>query len=576
MRLAQRLLVGTLSVVVLHSLWVTVVVDRSLRRRTTEQTVERLASGVRRVTVQWVAGADPDAVADAAAAALGHRVTLIYSAGTVVGDSEFDDVALRSLENHAARPEVEAARREGRGFARRRSPSAGDEELYVAVQAPLGVARVSLPAARLEASFDRAQRDIYGAGLVALVAAALVAWFFSRAVSRPVIELRDVARGLAAGDLSRRPALSAPGEVGDLAVAVHRLAEQLDQRLHALAAEESLLNQLIDSLNEGAIAVDARSRVVRINAIGRRLLNVHDDPPFALDRLPRDRALREAVAAALAGRPTEGAELELAGRTLTLTSRPLPGGGAVLALYDLTPVRRLEAVRRDFVANVSHELKTPLTVVGGFAETLVDDDMPLEQRRHFAEAIVVNARRMQRIVDDLLDLSRIESGGWRPNPATVDLRVVAPEAVEAARAVAEGKGVTLDLALPEDRCCVWADPTAVRQIIGNLVDNAVRYTSAGSVTVFTEAEPDGGMWVGVRDTGSGIPAAHLPRIFERFYRVDPARSREAGGTGLGLAIVRHLTEAHDGRVDAASAVGRGTTIRALFPPRPADRATDTR
>jgi signal transduction histidine kinase len=569
-RLAQRLLVGTLAVVVLHSIWVTVVVDRSLRRRITEQTTARLASEARLVTVQWVPGADADAVADAAGAALGHRVTLIDSTGTVIGDSEFDDVALRSLENHGARPEVEAARREGNGVARRRSSSAGDEELYVAVRAPLGVARVSLPTRRLEATFDDAQRDIYGAGIAALAAAALVAWFFSRAVSRPVIELRDVARGLAAGDLSRRPALSAPGEVGDLAVAVHRLAEQLDQRLHALAAEESLLNELIDSLNEGAIAVDARQRVVRINEVGRRVLQVHDEPPFALDRLPRDRALREAVTAALAGKPTEGAELELAGRTLALTARPLTGGGAVLALYDLTTVRRLEAVRRDFVANVSHELKTPLTVVGGFAETLADDDMPAEQRRHFAEAIVVNARRMQRIVDDLLDLSRIESGGWRPNPAVVDLRVVAPEAIEAARDAANRKGVALVLAVPDDACCVWADATAVRQIVGNLVDNAVRYTSAGSVTVFAEADASGGTWVGVRDTGTGIPAAHLPRIFERFYRVDPARSREAGGTGLGLAIVRHLTEAHGGRVEATSAVGRGTTIRAWFPPQPPD------
>ena len=576
MRLAQRLLLGTLSVVVLHSLWVTVVVDRSLRRRTTEQAIERMASDVRLVTAQWVAGADPDVVADAAGTALGHRVTLIDSAGTVVGDSEFDDLALRRLENHAGRPEVEAARREGRGVARRRSSSAGDEELYVAVQAPLGVARVSLRTARLEASFDRAQRDIYGAGFVALVAAALVAWFFSRAVSRPVIELRDVARGLAAGDLSRRPALSAPGEVGDLAIAVHRLAEQLDQRLHALTAEESLLNQLIDSLNEGAIAIDARQRVVRINAVGRQLLNVHDEPPFALDRLPRDRALREAVTAAIGGRPTEEAELALAGRTLALTARPLPGGGAVLALFDLTQVRRLEAVRRDFVANVSHELKTPLTVVGGMAETLVDDEMPAEQRRHFAEAIVVNARRMQRIVDDLLDLSRIESGGWQPNPTLVDLRAVAPEAVEAARAAAERKGVSLVLELPDEACCVWADPTAVRQILGNLVDNAVRYTSMGTVTVFTEVDAEGGTWLGVRDTGTGIPAAHLPRIFERFYRVDPARSREAGGTGLGLAIVRHLTEAHGGRVDATSAVGRGTTIRTWFPPRQAEPGADAR
>jgi signal transduction histidine kinase len=176
---------------------------------------------------------------------------------------------------------------------------------------------------------------------------------------------------------------------------------------------------------------------------------------------------------------------------------------------------------------------------------------------------------MQRIVDDLLDLSRIESGGWRPNPVTVDLRAVATEATTTARTAAERKGLVLELEVPDDARQAWADPTAVWQIIGNLVDNAVRHTAAGSVIVFSRAE-DGGTWIGVRDTGVGIAAEHLPRIFERFYRVDPARSREQGGTGLGLAIVRHLTEAHGGRVEATSTVGRGTTIRAWFPPRPAE------
>ena len=185
---------------------------------------------------------------------------------------------------------------------------------------------------------------------------------------------------------------------------------------------------------------------------------------------------------------------------------------------------------------------------------------------------MINARRMQRIVDDLLDLSRIESGGWRPNPGAVELRTAATEAVEAAQVAAERKGVVIALDIREDARVVWADSTAIRQIIVNLVDNAVRHTTKGSVTVFSHSDENGGTWVGVRDTGSGIPAAHLPRIFERFYRVDPARSREAGGTGLGLAIVKHLAESHGGRIEATSTVGRGTTIRAWFPP----QATDSR
>jgi signal transduction histidine kinase len=251
---------------------------------------------------------------------------------------------------------------------------------------------------------------------------------------------------------------------------------------------------------------------------------------------------------------------------VALTARPLADGGAVLAVLDLTSTRRLESVRRDFVANVSHELRTPLTVIGGFAETLVEDDLDRDRRRRFAETIRVNAARMQRIVDDLLDLSRIESGGWRPNPSLVDLGTVAGDTLAPVREAAERKGVAVGVALGADARAVHADPTALRQVLANLVENAVRHTATGSVTVVSRAD-DGGVWVGVRDTGVGIPPEHLPRIFERFYRADASRSREAGGTGLGLAIVKHLVEAHGGTVQAASTVGSGTTILAFFPAR---------
>jgi signal transduction histidine kinase len=420
--------------------------------------------------------------------------------------------------------------------------------------------------ATTQALVREARDDVYFIGFFALVIAATIAFLFARAVTRPIIELRDVARALAAGDLSRRPALGAPGEVGDLSNAITRLAEQLSGRLSALEEEESLLTALLDSLNEGVMAIDARSRVVRINAIGRRLLRVRDPVPFTLDRLPRERVLREAVAAAVAGAATESIETFIDGRNLALAARPLARGGAVLALLDLTPTRRLETVRRDFVANVSHELKTPLTVVGGFAETLQDDALPGPQRRQFAETILTNTRRMQRIVDDLLDLSRIESGGWVPNPQMVDVASVAADATARAKTVADEKGVALEIEIDENAREAFADPTALRQVLSNLAENAIRHTTSGQVTVFTSINPDeNGVWVGVRDTGVGIAAEHLPRIFERFYRADRARSRDEGGTGLGLAIVRHLVEAHGGSVKAESQPGRGTTVSAFFP-----------
>jgi signal transduction histidine kinase len=379
-----------------------------------------------------------------------------------------------------------------------------------------------------------------------------------------VVELRDSAAKLASGDLSQRFALIGPGEIGDLAVALRSMADQLALRIRTLEAEDALMEALIESLSEGVIALDTRARVVRINEAARRLLGINYVAPFEADWIPRDRVLREAVAGSLAGRDIAPAEMNIQDRTLIITARPLPAGGAVLTIFDLTPLRRIENVRRDFVANASHELKTPLTVISGFAETLADDDPPEEQRRQFAEAIRSNARRMQRLIDDLLDLSRIESGGWVPNPSEIDVRALAEELLMPERLRGLPAGVRTELAIADDAARVRADPTAVRQILVNLVDNAARHTEAGFIRVFTSRDIDG-IWVGVQDSGVGIPAIHLTRIFERFYRADPSRTREGGGTGLGLAIVRHLAEAHGGRARAESTVGVGTTVAVLLP-----------
>jgi signal transduction histidine kinase len=400
------------------------------------------------------------------------------------------------------------------------------------------------------------------ASVVALALASIVA----RTITRPMEDLRDVTQFLARGDLSSRPALSATGEVGELATAVHRLAEHLGERMSALQSEDALLTALIESLNEGVVAISPQRQAVRINSAGRELLSFSDRTPAPVDRLPRIPELQQAIQGALDGSVTEPVELSIGDHTVSLTARPLTGGGAVLALFDLTRIRRLELVRRDFVANVSHELRTPLTVIGGFAETLADDDLPEKSRRQFAATIYANAQRMQRIVDDLLDLSRLESGRWTPDVTTVDVRSVAEEVFAAVQQRSEEKRLSLEIDIGGGADTVAADRTALRQVISNLVENAVRHTTTGSVTVFTERDA-AGTWIGVRDTGLGISPEHLPRIFERFYRVDVGRARESGGTGLGLAIVKHLVEAHGGVVTAASEMGKGTRIAAHFPDR---------
>ncbi len=453
MKLAHRLLLYSLTLITVLVVAIVAIVDNRLHASITSENARSLEREARYIAVQWLSGANPETIAPTAGRSLGRRVTLVDSTGVVVGDSEFQGEARRRLENHLFRPELIDAKRNGIGVARRVSPSKGDEELYVAVRAGSGYSRVSVGSGAIDAIFARARRDILVAGLIALIGAALVAMLFARKISRPITELRDVARNLADRDFTPTRVTDAPGEVGELAVSLN----QLSTRLAAL-----------------------------------------------------------------------------------------------------------ESVRRDFVANVSHELRTPLTVVGGFAETLAGDDPPADTRKQFAGIILEHTHRMQRIVDDLLDLSRIESGGWIPHPTNVDIREAVQDTLASLEGNAVAKGLAVRRYIPENAASVHADRTAVNQILANLVENAIRHTAEGAITIFSEPDP-AGVWIGVRDTGEGIDAGYLPRIFERFYRVDTGRSRELGGTGLGLAIVRHMAEAHGGRVRAISRPGEGTSIAAFFP-----------
>jgi signal transduction histidine kinase len=384
-------------------------------------------------------------------------------------------------------------------------------------------------------------------------------------VAQPLGELARAARTLTAGGPVRLPRSRIP-EVEELGRALRDTAAEVAVRLNVLAQDRAASAVLVDAMLEGVLATDRRGRIVTANPAARRLLGY--GPGDALPDLPhlfRTKAARETVESAMRGAAIRGRELELDGRVVSVNARPLPSGGAVVVLHDLTTLRQLEVIRRDFVANVSHELKTPLTSITGYAETLLADEPDAETRRRFLETILSNARRMQRLVEDQLSLARIEGGGWQPHPEALEIEPTTRDAWEpfALRAEAGGVGFSLEVA-PGAREVV-ADPEALRQVLGNLFDNALRHTPAGGrITLHTLAR-DGGVALAVADTGSGIPADHLPRIFERFYRADPGRARGAGGSGLGLAVVKHLVEGHGGRVSAESEVGRGTTVTCWFP-----------
>jgi len=470
-----------------------------------------------------------DSLADRLAALSGRRVTLISPTGAVLGDSERDGPALVRMENHATRPEVRAALAGRVGTAVRASASVGRRMVYVAGPAARGeVIRLAVPLAEIDATVNRVRRGILGVGVVALGLAVLFSLGFSVAVTRVLRRASAAARAMAAGDLSLRVPAGRADELGELGDAFNTLAAQLQRRVAQLEAEREETQALIDGMAEAVVALGPDGRVRRANPAARRVFSLPEEvrglSPQEVSRRPPFLRL---VAEALAGKTVPPVEVKHGGRILLAAGHPLAGGGAVLVLLDVSELRRLEEVRRDFVANASHELKTPLTAIRGYAETLLDEGLPAPLRRQFTETVRAHAERLQRIVDDLLDLSRLESGGWRVEPEILAVEEAAREAWAPFEEKAVEKGVEFEVSLGPGCELVRADPAALRQILDNLFSNALRHTPSGGRIEVSARCVEGWVQVSVHDTGSGIPPAHLPRIFERFYRVDAARSRAA-------------------------------------------------
>jgi two-component system phosphate regulon sensor histidine kinase PhoR len=414
------------------------------------------------------------------------------------------------------------------------------------------------------------QTGVPGLVFLALPVAFALAWIAGRSIARPLVALADAARDIAAGETPRFPRSGIP-EVDALVEALRRMHGDLTSRALELEQERAGGNAIVDAMVEGVIAADPRGKILMANPAARRLLGYAPDATLPdLRTLFRIKSAQDAVIEVLAGREVHDCEVDLDGRVLSLNARPLYRNGAVLVLHDLTKVRRLEAVRRDFVANVSHELKTPLTSIAGYAETLMDPGIATEARQRFLATVMSNAQRMQRLVDDLLDLSRIESGHWTPRIQHAGLDGLVTEAWEVFRVRARTRRVDFERVIAPDARNLDVDPDALRQILSNLFDNALRYVPVGGRIICRSERVNDGVAISVEDNGDGIASEHLPRIFERFYRVDPGRSRGEGGTGLGLAIVRHMIEAHGGRAEAESELQHGMTVRCWFPDQPID------
>jgi two-component system phosphate regulon sensor histidine kinase PhoR len=505
-------------------------------------------------------------------AATGLRVTVVRSGGEVLADSALEDPEL--MENHGQRPEIVAALSAPTGRAQRTSRTVGYEARFVARALqrdgrPLGFVRVSLP---VEHGGLAARTPLLVGAGVGLVLALLCAVHLARRTTTPIQEMTRVAEELRAGRYEGR-AVTAPGEVGLLADTLDRLGAEVTERIARISAEDAQLRAMFAGMVEGVIAVDEEDRIRFCNQAARRMLVL---PQVKLDgqklwELVRVAGLQELLDEERKKGALSHAELGIGPegrrRVLAAHAGAFEGGGRsglVIVLHDITEVRRLEQIRRDFVANVSHELKTPLTSIKGFVETLLSGALHETQKaEQFLRRIDVNVERLHYLVSDLLSLARIESQGAEVALAPVDWRVVLRDVLRRHKHAAELKG--LALSADEHSLVVMGDTEAMTQVLDNLVDNALQYTPApGRVHVRLEAR-DGVGCLSVEDTGVGIPKEDLERVFERFYRVDKARSRAVGGTGLGLSIVKHLVLAMHGQVTVESELGRGSRFKVQIP-----------
>ena len=459
MKLSRKLFASYVVLVAASSVTLVVAADHSLRSRLlNEATVEvtrETAFLVLAVTGRH--GAALDALVYRLGRETGRRLTVIDTTGLVIADSDLPHDQLATLENHATRPEFRAALHGATGTDLRHSVSTGRWELKVAMPIPGGAARVSTPLPQVDAVVGDAQNAVLLGGLLALAVGAVLAFGFARSVARPLLRLRDAAQAFAHGSASTIDTRGRD-EVGDLARALRALQENLSRRVSDLERERAEMTALISSMVEGVIALDAAGAVTALNPAARELLKLAPDAaaPPALE-LFRQRPARDLVERSLAGGASGGQEIALDGRTVLLSGHPLPAGGAVLVLHDITGLKRLETVRRDFVANVSHELKTPLTVIRGYAETLLAEETPPDVRKTFVEKVLANAQRMQQLVDDLLDLSRIESGAWAPKPQRVLLGPLIQEVWATLKQRAEAQRLTFRSDLAADAAEVTAD-----------------------------------------------------------------------------------------------------------------------
>jgi two-component system phosphate regulon sensor histidine kinase PhoR len=549
--------------------------DRTLNGYAVDEAHEQLnrQAQLARLMIEGEATPDTQQTAKRIGDVIKARVTILAPDGRVIGDSEVAREGLAGLDNHADRPEIQQAAATGSGTSIRYSSTIRMDMLYTALPFTTpnvkGFVRLAVPLDSLSRIRSTLHSMIGWAIAMAVLVSLLLSYLLSRIVFKPLEAISTAAARIGNGDLDLRIPVSGHDEVSGLATVMNVMSGRIREQLQSIATEKQQLNAILQGMGEGVMVVGDDGAITLVNPAFRRLFGLGGEAVgqqlIEVSRNP------ELLAAYHEQQQTSGDLLrEIVipphGQTLLTHWVPLefggPRSGVVAVFHDISDMKKTENMRRDFVANVSHELRTPVAVIKGYAETLLDGTLESDPQRarSFTEIILGHAERLTVLINDILTLAKVEAKGTTLELAAVDSGEVVRQAVQLLRDQAVSRQISVQVDIPGNVPRVMADPGQLEQVLVNLLDNAVKYTpEGGNVRVFSEEEGDL-IRISLADNGIGIPAKDLPRIFERFYRVDEARSREQGGTGLGLAIVKHIVQLHGGDVSVTSGIGSGTTF----------------
>jgi two-component system phosphate regulon sensor histidine kinase PhoR len=511
--------------------------------------------------------------------ALGMRATIISATGDVISDSDISSDDLPKVENHINRPEIQAAIKKGIGSSKRFSTTIKKPMLYMATpiskDSSYGFLRLAIPLSEIEDAEYHLRKIVIAAVLIALILALGLGYVTSFMVSNPLIEMASIARKLAEGDFSKKTLIHSTDEIGDLSRALNYMSAEIKDKVNSLSSEKAKLEAVVSGMFEGVILTNGKGEIVLANPSIRKLFMVDSSPegrvPIEMVRNATIQDIVERVIKEKQRLTTKEIIINIPEeKIIQINGVPvLENGkleGVILVFHDITELRRLERVRQDFVANVSHELRTPVSNIKGYAETLKEGAInDKNNAKDFVEIIYRDSERLAQLIDDLLDLARIESGKMKMVFLPIDVNSTLERSIAIIANQAKEKAISIKLQAPVSLPKILADEARISQVLINLLDNAVKYTKTGGVVTISARQKDRYVQIDVSDTGIGIPEEDMPRIFERFYRVDKARSRELGGTGLGLSIVKHIVQAHGGEVWVKSLVGHGSTFSFIIP-----------